>query len=111
MTLAGLVVMTQAGSSLAVGAMGLLLFFLGFEFAIVTSFAIVSEAMPAAKGRVLATNTAVGTVFRGAGVMSSGTLYESFGIVGPATVSIIGAMLAIALLALLDRRTTARPAA
>jgi len=105
--LVGLLVMTRADESLLIGAGGLFLFFVGFEFAIVTSFAIVSEAMPSARGRVLATNTAVGTVFRGAGVMSSGTLYESFGIAGPATVSIIGALLAITLLATLDRRLTA----
>lgn len=102
--LIGLLVMTRADDSLLIGAGGLFLFFVGFEFAIVTSFAIVSEAMPSARGRVLATNTAVGTVFRGAGVMSSGTLYESFGIAGPATVSVIGSILAITLLATLDRR-------
>lgn len=103
----GLLVMTRAGDSLAIGAGGLFLFFIGFEFAIVTSFAIVSEAMPTAKGRVLATNTAVGTVFRGAGVTSSGTLYETFGIGGPVTVSVVGATVAIILLVLLDRRTRA----
>ncbi len=105
--LIGLLIMTRAGESLPIGAGGLFLFFVGFEFAIVTSFAIVSEAMPSARGRVLATNTAVGTVFRGAGVMSSGTLYESFGIAGPAAVSIIGSLLAVTLLATLDRRLSA----
>lgn len=109
--LVGLLIMTRADGSLPIGAAGLFLFFVGFEFAIVTSFAIVSEAMPAAKGRVLATNTAVGTLFRGAGVTASGTLYENFGITGPATVSVIGAILAITLLAVIDRRTAARPAA
>lgn len=103
-TIVGLGVMTTAGSSLLIGAIGLFLFFVGFEFSIVTSFAIVSEAMPSARGRVLATNTAVGTVVRGSGVMASGALYETFGISGPAAVSAVSAVAAIALLVVLDRR-------
>ena len=102
-TLAGLAVMTQAGSSLAVGAIGLLLFFLGFEFAIVTSFSIVSEAMPSARGRVLATNVATGTVLRGGRVMASGALYESYGISGPASLSMLAAATAIVLLTVVGR--------
>jgi predicted MFS family arabinose efflux permease len=99
----GLVVMTQAGSSLAVGALGLFLFFVGFEFAIVTSFAVVSEAMPSARGRVLSFNTAASTVVRGAGVASSGVLYAAFGIAGPAVLSIITAIIAVSLLVMADR--------
>ena len=96
--LIGLAIMTQAGSSLAVGVAGLVVFFLGFEYAIVTSFSIVSESMPAARGRALAANNGVGTLVRGAGAAASGLLYERFGIEGPATVSIVGALLAIVLL-------------
>lgn len=103
----GLVVMTRAGDSLPIGASGLFLFFVGFEFAIVTSFSIVSEAMPSARGRVLATNVAVGTLFRGAGVMSSGTLYEAFGIGGPAGLSLLAAGSAVALLTVAASRSTA----
>lgn len=103
-TVVGLAVMVQAGSSLLIGSLGLLLFFLGFEFAIVTSFAIVSEAMPAARGRVLATNVAVGTVLRGAAVTASGSLFETFGITGPAAVSAVGGVVAIALLTAVARR-------
>ena len=99
----GLVVMTQAGSSLAVGALGLFLFFVGFEFAIVTSFAVVSEAMPSARGRVLSFNTAVSTVVRGAGVASSGVLYVAFGIAGPAVLSITTAVIAVSLLVMAER--------
>ncbi len=101
---AGLLVMMQAGTSLAIGAIGLLCFFVGFEFSIVTSFSIVSESLPAARGRVLATNTAVATVLRGAGVAISGTLYERFGVSGPATVSITTATVAVVALTVLRRR-------
>jgi len=101
--LAGLAVMTQAGSSLLIGALGLLIFFVGFEFAIVTSFAFVSESLPEARGRILATNNALGTMFRGVGVTVSGPLYGLFGIAGPAVVSAVAAVAGIAFLALADR--------
>jgi predicted MFS family arabinose efflux permease len=96
--LVGLVVMTQAGSSLLIGVTGLLVFFVGFEYAIVTSFSIVSESMPKARGRVLAVNNGVGTLARGMGTVSSGVLYARYGIAGPAAVSIVAVVVAIALL-------------
>jgi predicted MFS family arabinose efflux permease len=102
-TLTGLGVMTQAGSSLAVGAFGLFLFFIGFEFSIVTSFSFVSEALPAARGRVLAVNNAVGTVLRGVGVALSGVLYERFGINGPVALSATTAVTAFILLVVAGR--------
>ena len=98
-TLVGLLVMSRAGSSLLVGAGGLFLFFVGFEFSIVTSFSFVSEALPAARGRVLALNTAVGTVLRGLGIAVSGVLYERFGIHGPVSLSAVTAIVAFVLLA------------
>jgi predicted MFS family arabinose efflux permease len=100
----GLAVMVQAGSSLPIGALGLALFFLGFEFSIVTSFTIVSEAVPTARGRALAANTAVGTTLRGIGVALSGTLYETFGISGPVAISAAGAVGASLLLTVVHRR-------
>ena len=108
LVICGLLVMTQAGSTLAIGAVGLLIFFLGFEFSIVTSFSIVSESMPTARGRVLATSTAVATVLRGAGVAVSGILYERFGVSGPVIVSMAAAATAIAALTLLRHRQTHR---
>jgi len=89
----------------AIGAIGLFLFFLGFEFAIVTSFSIVSEAMPAARGRALATNNAVSTVARGCGIVASGVLYEQFGINGPAAISITTAVIGLMLLSIGLRRS------
>ena len=101
----GLLVMSQAGTSLAIGALGLLIFFLGFEFSIVTSFSIVSEAMPHARGRALAANSAVGTAARGVGIMISGVTYESFGIKGPITISVSAAAIGVALLTIGIRRS------
>lgn len=100
LVLIGAAVMTQADASLLIGVAGLLCFFLGFEYAIVTSFSIVSEAMPEARGRALATSSAIGTVARGTGTVASGALYARFGIAGPVTVTITAALVAILLLSL-----------
>jgi len=105
-TVVGLLVMSQAGTSLVLGVIGLLGFFLGFEFAIVTSFSFVSEAMPAARGRVLATNNAFGTLGRGAGVISSGPLYETFGIGGPVALSVIATIVALTFMTVSINRTS-----
>jgi predicted MFS family arabinose efflux permease len=94
----GLAVMAVAQSSLLVGAVGLVVFFGGFEYSIVTSFSVVSEALPAARGRVLSVNMAAGTVARGVGSIASGFLYETTGIRGPATLSAFGALSAFVLM-------------
>ncbi|NNE94680.1 MAG: MFS transporter [Acidimicrobiales bacterium] len=94
----GLAVMAAAQSSLLIGVVGLILFFVGFEYAIVTSFSVVSEALPTGRGRVLSVNMALGTVARGVGSVSSGFLYEGFGIGGPAALSAFGAVSAFYLL-------------
>lgn len=104
----GLAVMTQAGSSLIVGVVGLLCFFVGFEYAIVTSFGIISEAMPEARGRALAAGNAVGTVGRGAATIASGRLYAEFGIRGPIALSVTGAIVAITLLTAHQRSAAGR---
>ena len=105
LTVVGLLIMTQAGSSLAIGGLGLVFFFLGFEFSIVTSFSVVSEAMPHARGRALAANNAIGTASRGTGIVMSGLLYESYGIRGPIAISLSAAAVALALLTLGIRRS------
>ncbi len=98
LTVVGLAVMMIADDRFAIAVIGLALFFLGFEYAIVTSFSIVSESAPAARGRALAANNAVGTLARGAGAVASGFLYDAHGIAGPATLSVIAAVVAFALL-------------
>jgi predicted MFS family arabinose efflux permease len=101
--LIGMAVISQAGSSLLIGAIGLVLFFLGFEYSIVTSFSLVSEAMPHARGRALGLGNAVGTLGRGAGVMASGFLYEAFGIRGPIAVSAVAAVVTLVFLVAIGR--------
>lgn len=98
--LVGLTVISLAGSSLLVGAGGLLIFFIAFEYSIVTSFSLVSEAMPNARGRTLGISSALGTLSRGTGVVAAGFLYEHYGIRGPASLSACAAVVAIALLTL-----------
>ncbi len=95
--LLGLVVMSLS-TAVVVAVLGVVIFFLGFEYAIVTSFSVVSEAMPSARGRVLSVNMAVGTVARGVGSIASGFVFESFGITGTSVLAGAGAVLAIAAL-------------
>ena len=92
----GLIVMVLADDRLAIGVIGLLLLLLGFEYAIVTSSSLVSEAMPEAKGRILGVNQAVGTVVRGLGVVVSGLLFDRYGIKG--TVVLAGSCAVVSLL-------------
>lgn len=103
-TLAGLGIITAADGSLLIGTVGLLVFFLGFEYSIVTSFSLVSEAMPAARGRVLGIGNGTNTLARGIGVSSAGVLYETFGIAGPAVLSAAAGAAALLLLGLVARR-------
>lgn len=100
----GLAIIALTGSSLILGTIGLFVFFVGFEYAIVTSFSLVSEAMPESRGRALGVGNAVSTVARGVGVASSGVLYERFDIYGPLTLSTIGAIATLCFLVLVGRR-------
>jgi len=103
--LVGLVVVALAETSLLVGALGIVLFFLGFEYGIVTCFSLVSEAMPSARGRCITIGGAVGTVARGAGAVLAGQLYGHFGINGPIALSAIAAALALVMLSIAAQRT------
>jgi predicted MFS family arabinose efflux permease len=82
----GLTTMLVA-DQLAVGVAGLLIFLLGFEYGFVTSLSLVSEAMPAARGRTLALGNGIGTLARGSATIASGWLYGAHGIVGTAALS------------------------
>jgi DHA1 family inner membrane transport protein len=91
--IAGAVVMLLAGSTLWIGVVGILAFLCGFEFAIVTSFSLVSEAMPSARGTTIALSNAIGTVARGTATIVGGWLYGIHGVSGTVTLAIIAAAL------------------
>ena len=93
--LVGLTIMWLSGATAVLAIAGVAMFFLGFEYAIVTSFSVVSEAMPSARGRVLSINMAAGTMARGVGSVASGFLFEGFGIGGTAVLAGSGALLAL----------------
>lgn len=95
----GLLVMINAGTSLAIAVVGLLAFLSGFEYAIVTSFSLVSEAMPTARGVTVSLSNAIGTLARAVGVISSGFLYDAHGIAGTSVLAAVAAVAAMALLA------------
>lgn len=103
LTIVGLLVMLTADGRFAIAVVGLAVFFVGFEYALVTSFTIVSEAAPDARGRTIAVNNAVGTAARSAGAVASGFLFDAHGIAGPATLSAIAATAALGLLIVGDR--------
>lgn len=102
--LVGLGIIVTAGTSLLVGVVGLFVFFVGFEYSIVTSFSLVSEAMPEARGRTIAIGSATSTVSRGLGVAAAGVLYEAFDIKGPVVLSAITAVATLTLLSIVARR-------
>ena len=97
-------VMSAAGSTLWIGVVGILTFLCGFEFAIVTSFSLVSEARPSARGATIALSNGVGTVARGGGTIVGGWLYGIHGVDGTLTLSAIAAVVA-ATCFVLSRRT------
>lgn len=94
--LVGLLVMVSANGRLALGVIGLLVFLIGFEFGFVTSFALVSEAMPDARGATLATSNAIGTLARGGGSIASGWLFGAHGIEGTAALGAAAGVCSIA---------------
>ena len=101
---AGLATMSVAGGSLAVGIIGLLAFLCGFEYSIVTSFSLVTEAMPDARGVTISISNAVGTMARAVGVIASGFLYEAHGIIGTAVLAGLATIAAIVLFSAGARR-------
>jgi DHA1 family inner membrane transport protein len=99
---AGLAVMVTADGTLWTGAVGLVVFLLGFELAFVVSLSLVSEATPDARGTTLAAGNAVGTVARAGGAVLSGWLYGIHGING--TVALAGTAATVAVVSLLVSR-------
>jgi predicted MFS family arabinose efflux permease len=96
--LVGLGVMVGSGDVRAMAVAGLVIFLAGFEFAFVSSIALVTEAAPDARGRAIGIGNAVGTLARSAAVAAGGLAYEAFGIVGSVTLSAAAAALALGLI-------------
>lgn len=103
LTVAGAGVMALADETLWAGVIGILVFLCGFEFAIVTSFSLVSEVRPSARGATIALSNGIGTVARGTGTIAGGWLYAVHGVEGTLTMSATAAVLAVVLLAASNR--------
>ena len=93
----GLGIMSIADDRLSVGVIGILTFLVGFEFAIVTSISLVTEAAPEARGRAGVAAAAAGTIARAGGAVASGWLYSRSGVDGSAAIAAAGSALAIVL--------------
>jgi predicted MFS family arabinose efflux permease len=64
------------GGSLVAGLLGLALFYLSFEFTIISDFTLMTGVMPAARATLLGTNVAATWVGRMLGALLVPTLYE-----------------------------------
>lgn len=95
--LAGLVVMSGAGTSQVVAVVGLAVYLTGFEFGFVASLTLVTEAAPLARGKAIGVSNALGTIARSVSLILSGQLYEAFGIAGSMTMGGCAAVAAAAL--------------
>lgn len=91
----GVVMATATTTSAAV--LGLAVYLTGFEFAIVSSMTLVTEAAPAARGRAIGISNALGTVARSVAVIVSGQLFEAFGIRGSLAMASVATVAAFAL--------------
>ncbi len=96
--LAGLGLMVGSGDVRAMAVAGLVVFLAGFEFAFVSSLALVTEAAPDARGRAIGIGNAVGTLARSAAVAAGGLAYEAFGIGGSVALSAAAAGVALGLI-------------
>jgi len=92
----GQTVMAVADETLWIGVVGILIFLCGFEFAIVTSFSLVTEAMPGARGTTIAMSSGVGTVARGSGTIAGGWLFGAYGVEGTLALSAAAAVMSAA---------------
>lgn len=102
----GGLLMTSA-SSRGAAIVALLVYIAGFEFAFVSSLALVTEAAPLARGRAIGLSNAIGTIARAGAVTVSGRLYEAFGIGG--TIALTLGAAAVAAVALGLTRPASEP--
>jgi predicted MFS family arabinose efflux permease len=91
----GLAVMATSGPSRALAVGGLVVFLAGFEFGLVASLTMVTEAAPDGRGRAIGLASMLATLSRAVAVVASGQLYEAFGMTGPMTLSAIAGGLAL----------------
>jgi predicted MFS family arabinose efflux permease len=93
--LAGNALMIASGESQMLAVAGLAMFLAGFEYSIVSSLTLVTEAAPNARGRAIGLSNAFGTLARAAAVAGAGQLYDRFGMTGPITLTSSTAVVAI----------------
>ncbi len=93
---AGLV-LPVLGHSLAGALFGLFLFYLGFEFALVSGFALFTELAPAARGTLMASLVTANELGRGAGALLGPWLF-GFGLVANGGAAVILDLLAVLVL-------------
>ena len=87
------------GHTLPLALLGLFLTFLTFEFAIVTSFSLFTEILPAARATMMSSNLAAASAGRMAGALLGSAVWLTSGVAGNALVASAATGLGLACLA------------
>jgi MFS transporter, DHA1 family, inner membrane transport protein len=95
-------VVAAFGGSLVLGLGGLLVFIMGFEFAIVSFLPLISELRPSARAATIGLALAVGTLGRGLVAIPATWLYDRHGM--GASMALGGALALLVMASLIGRR-------
>ncbi len=94
----GFALLVPARNEIVVGLAILAIALFGFEFTIVSSIPLASELQPSSRARYLAWMVVAMSLARGVGAATGPTLFQTFGLPGPALVAVAADLLAMVLL-------------
>jgi predicted MFS family arabinose efflux permease len=95
---AGFALLVPARNVIGFGLLFLAVALFGFEFTIVSSIPLASELQPSARARYLAWMVVAMSLARGIGAATGPSLFQTFGLSGPALVAVAADLLAMVLL-------------
>jgi predicted MFS family arabinose efflux permease len=94
----GFALLVPARNEMAVGLAVLAVALFGFEFTIVSSIPLASELLPSARARYLAWMVVAMSLARGLGAAVGPSLFDSFGLPGPAVAAVAADIIAAGIL-------------
>ncbi|MEA2024656.1 MAG: MFS transporter [Actinomycetota bacterium] len=94
----GFALLVPARDEIVVGLAILAIALFGFEFTIVSSIPLASELQPSSRAQYLAWMVVAMSLARGVGAATGPTLFQTFGLPGPALVAVAADVLAMVLL-------------
>ena len=98
LSIIGFALLVPAQNAMGVGLVVLGLALFGFEFTIVSSIPLASELMPTSRARYLGWMVVAMSLGRSVGAAAGPFLFESYGLVGPATAAVSADILAVIVL-------------